>query len=119
MPSKNIVAYTCPEAQHALETGAKQRYMNEKIEAELVEFKEEIEKNFWKSEINRSYVFRRLPTDEAAANSRHIASINRISPSHNAAARGPLGDFEISNAALTQASVKRQGAGKTTESMAG
>lgn len=35
--------------------------MNDKIEAELVEFKDEIEKNFWKSEINRSYVFKRLP----------------------------------------------------------
>jgi len=55
----NIVAYTCPEARVALLSGEKQRRINPKIEGELVEFKEEIEKNFWQSEINQTYVFQR------------------------------------------------------------
>jgi hypothetical protein len=58
---RNIVAYTGPEAQRALESGATERYINHKIEAELVEFKEEIERNFGNSEMNRTYVFKRVP----------------------------------------------------------
>ena len=52
--------------------------MNDKIEAELVEFKDEIEKNFWKSEINRTYEFTRLPHHEAVANSKNVAKYNKI-----------------------------------------
>lgn len=77
---KNTVAYTCPEAHRALMTGERRRYVNEKIEAELVEFKEEIERNFWKSDINRTYVFKRLPPDETNSHARLVGSINRIFP---------------------------------------
>lgn len=55
--------------------------MNDKIEAELVEFKEEIERNFWKSEINRTYRFVRLPDNEAVANSKNVSSANKIKKS--------------------------------------
>ena len=65
LESKNIAAYTCPEAQRELEAG-KERYINPKIENELVEFKEEIEKNYWKSHINQTYVFKRVSPAEAA-----------------------------------------------------
>lgn len=65
--------------------------MNDKIEAELVEFKDEIEKNFSKSDINRTYVFKRLPPDEAAMNSRLVTSINRIMPKEKRRASASLG----------------------------
>lgn len=94
--NKNIVAYTCPEAQHALESGGKQRYMNEKIEAELVEFKEEIEKNFSRSEINKTYVFKRLPPEEAAANSKMVAKTNRITKNLTAAKEKPRASTQLS-----------------------
>jgi len=42
----NIASFTSIEAQLEIESG-KKRYINPKIENELIEFKEEIEEKFW------------------------------------------------------------------------
>jgi len=50
----------------------KKRYQNPKIEAELVDFKKEIEDKFHKSEVNRNFNFPRialLPDAEKARRS--------------------------------------------------
>ena len=54
MPSGNIPSFACGPLQ-------KERYVNKKIEEELVEFKLEIKEKFQKSEINKNFVFPRLP----------------------------------------------------------
>ena len=49
------------------------RYINDKIELELIEFKKEIEERFAKSETNKKFVYPRLPTHtkSPAATARH------------------------------------------------
>jgi hypothetical protein len=49
----NIAAYACGPLK-------KQRYINPKIETELVEFKEEIEEKFHASDVNKRFVFPRM-----------------------------------------------------------
>lgn len=85
---RNIVAYTCAEAQRSLESGATERYINHKIEAELVEFKEEIERNFANSE-TRTYVFKRVPHEQSIANSKKVSEINKIKESRESNATKP------------------------------
>ena len=38
----------------------KKRYINKKIEKELIEFKAEIKEKFTKSEMNKNYIFPRI-----------------------------------------------------------
>jgi hypothetical protein len=55
----NIASFTSIEAQLEIQSG-KKRYINLKIENELIEFKEEIEEKFWQSEMNKNFRFKRL-----------------------------------------------------------
>ena len=66
LPNGNIVAYACGEF-----TG--KRYINDKIEQELVEFKQEIEEKFAESEMNKTYRFPKV-----AVNSSNISQNNLI-----------------------------------------
>jgi hypothetical protein len=53
LPNGNIPAFACGPL-------TKDRYINPKIEQELVEFKQEIEDKFNESVTNRIYVFPRI-----------------------------------------------------------
>ena len=52
-------AFTGIESKLKLASGNKRRYINPKIEQELVEFKQEIEEKYCTSETNMTYVFLR------------------------------------------------------------
>lgn len=55
LPSGNIPAFACGLLK-------KERYINPKIEQELVEFKEEIEEKFLASDVNKQFIFpRKVP----------------------------------------------------------
>lgn len=51
----------------------RQRYINDKIELELIEFKKEIEERFAKSQMNKNFVYPRLPmhTKSPQTSTRH------------------------------------------------
>jgi hypothetical protein len=66
MSNGNIAAYTSLLAQHSLQLGNKNRYVNPKIEQELIEFKEEIEEKYWASSINLNFKFKRVEADSFA-----------------------------------------------------
>jgi archaellum biogenesis ATPase FlaH len=53
LPNGNTPAYACGPLK-------KERYINPKIEQELIEFKQEIEDKFHESEVNRIFVFPRV-----------------------------------------------------------
>ena len=53
LPNGYIVALACGDLKKA-------RYINENIERELAEFKQEIKDKFQKSDVNRTYVFPRV-----------------------------------------------------------
>ncbi len=57
LPNGNIPAYACGPLK-------RKRYINPKIEQELVEFKDEIEAKFAKSEVNSQFVFQRIEGGE-------------------------------------------------------
>ena len=58
LPSGNIPAFACGLLK-------KERYINPKIEQELVEFKEEIEEKYLASDVNKQFTFpRRVPEDQ-------------------------------------------------------
>ena len=52
LPNGNIPCFACGPLK-------KERYINPKIETELVEFKEEIEEKFHQSDVNKKFVFPR------------------------------------------------------------
>lgn len=64
----NIASFTSIEAQVEIESG-KKRYINPKIENELIEFKEEIEEKFWQSEMNKNFRFKRMEQNLRAVDS--------------------------------------------------
>jgi hypothetical protein len=64
----NIASFTSIEAQLEIESG-KKRYINPKIENELIEFKEEIEEKFWQSEMNKNFRFKRMEQNLRAVDS--------------------------------------------------
>ena len=53
LPNGNTPAYACGPLK-------KERYINPKIEQELLEFKQEIEEKFLESEVNSKFVFPRV-----------------------------------------------------------
>ncbi len=57
LPNGYIVALACGPLKKA-------RYINENIEKELAEFKQEIRDKFQKSEMNKTYVFPRRSTEQ-------------------------------------------------------
>ena len=66
---KNQPAFTSPKAEQEFKNKKKERYINPKIEAELVEFKEEIEEKFAASEMNNTYKFQRMADAKSMRNS--------------------------------------------------
>ena len=57
LPNGNTPAYACGAL-------TKERYINPKIEEELVEFKQEIEEKFLESEANKTFVFPRKAAEQ-------------------------------------------------------
>ena len=53
----NYVSYACGPLRRP-------RYINEKIEQELIEFKKEIEEKFEASKVNREFKYPRIHTDD-------------------------------------------------------
>ena len=57
LPNGNTPAYACGPL-------TKERYINPKIETELVEFKQEIEEKFLESYANKTYIFPRVQHEQ-------------------------------------------------------
>ena len=72
----NIAAFTCLQAQLQISSGNKNRYINPKIEQELVDFKQEIEEKFHDSETNKYYKFKRVEPGNSK-NRQELASLMR------------------------------------------
>ena len=62
-------AFTSQKAEYEFKNKKKERYINPKIEAELIEFKEEIEEKFATSEMNNTYKFQRMTDSKSLRNS--------------------------------------------------
>jgi hypothetical protein len=69
----NYIAYACGPLRRP-------RYINEKIEEELVEFKKEIEEKFAASKVNKEFKYPRLPTAtmNAAMNEYQLKKVTPI-----------------------------------------
>ena len=69
LPNGNIVAFACGPL-------LKERYINPKIEQELVEFKQEIEDKFHESDVNRQFRFPRIDSQYLIKNQISTDNVN-------------------------------------------